>query len=386
MEWDTAERADYRSVTGRPLSARIEQSIQGLFAPEMAATLQWRSLGCKWLAAGALTLATLAAGVGDGYDRVPIVALGGGALLLGALMVVMAARLKTKMMPWVMVVGTFAVSAGIIVLCHTAHTPFILLYAWSSAEAWYLLERRAAVALTILAVVVSGPTMALAGAGEPDGLGWWLMVAGTLVVVSLMAATLRLRSDLLIERLEQAATHDQLTGLLNRRGYEQRLAAELARTERLDEPLSIVLGDIDCFKSLNDQFGHQQGDAALVDFARVCLEQGRGADFVARVGGEEFAVVLPGTDSAGALLAAERLRQAVRSQLTRPDGEPLSASFGVAACPGDAVDAEWLLAGADRAMYAAKAGGRDRCVAYADLPEAPVTGSRAGWAALPPAA
>jgi diguanylate cyclase (GGDEF)-like protein len=121
--------------------------------------------------------------------------------------------------------------------------------------------------------------------------------------------------------------------------------------------------------------------------SRACaFEQGRGADFVARVGGEEFAVVLPGTDSAGALLAAERLRQAVRSQLTRPDGEPLSASFGVAACPGDAVDAEWLLAGADRAMYAAKAGGRDRCVAYADLPEAPVTGSRAGWAALPPAA
>ena len=351
----------------------------------MAATVQWRSLGSKWTAAGALVLVTLALGVGEGIDRPVLTALAAGALALGLLMLALASRLDTRLLFWVMVLGTITVSAGL-VFCHTAESPYVLLYAWTSAEAWYLLERRAAVVVTSLGVVASAPAIALAGAGEPDVLSWWLMVAGTLIVLGLLAAMLRLRSDGLIERLEQAATHDELTGLLNRRGYQQRLAAELARMHRDGSPLSIVLGDIDSFKSLNDEFGHQRGDEALSAFARVCREQGRGADFAARVGGEEFVVVLPGADAAGALLAAERLRQAVRSSLARPDGRPLTASFGVATCPQDADGADRLLASADRAMYAAKAGGRDRSVAFSDLPEVASVGGQRPWAAPPPVA
>ena len=368
--------------------SRIGHALQDLFAPEMAATVRWRSLALKWSAAGALVLLTLALGAGtgveEGFKRPAVAALGVTALALGLTMHAFASRLPTRWLPWVMVLGTLAVSAGI-VFCQTAHTPYILLYAWTSAEAWYLLERRAAVALTVLGLVVSGPAIAVAGAGEPDVLSWWLMVAGTLVVIGVLAAMLRLRSDHLIERLERAATHDELTGLLNRRGYHQRLAAELARVRRAGEPLSIVLGDIDSFKSLNDDFGHQRGDEALSEFARVCREQGRGADFVARVGGEEFVVVLPGTDADGAVLAAERLRQAIRSELTRPDGRALTASFGVATCPQDGDVADVLLASADRAMYAAKANGRDRSVAAKDLRDRAAAGPRAAWA-VPPAA
>ena len=237
----------------------------------MAATLQWRSLAWKWSAAGTLVLLTLVAGVSDRVDLPVLAALGAAALLLGVLMQVFASRLDTRLLPWVMVLGTLTISVAL-VSCNTAQTPYILLYPWASAEAWYLLERRAAVAVIALGVIVSAPAIAIAGAGEANTLSWWLMVAGTLVVVGVLAAMLRLRSDGLIERLERAGSHDELTGLLNRRGYQQRLAAELSRVQRVGEPLSLVLGDIDSFKSLNDDFGHQRGDEALREFARVCRE------------------------------------------------------------------------------------------------------------------
>lgn len=351
--------ADQKVVIERHPSGWFEQFVGKLLLPETAATMQWRSLGWKWVAAGGLVLGTLAAGVGENFNERVIAALGAAGLVLGILLLVLAPRLNPRFLLPVMVVGTMATSIGI-VFCHTSHTPYILLYAWISAEAWYLLDRRAAMFLTGLAVIASGPTIAVAGAGDGDALSWWLMVVGTLVVVSGLAALLRRRSDDLIERLERAATHDELTGLLNRRGYQQRLDAELARAEREGTPVSLILGDIDSFKSLNDRFGHRCGDEALARFAAVCRGQRRGADFVARVGGEEFAMVLPGTDSAGALLAAERLREAIHSGLCRPDGAPLTASFGVATFPDQASDCDALLGCADRAMYAAKAGGRDR--------------------------
>lgn len=358
--------ADELDVIERPLSARLEASVEKLLLPETAATMQWRSLGWKWVAAGGVVLGTLAAGVEERFNESVITVMGLAGLVFGVLLLLLAPRLHPRFLLPVMVVGIGAVSVGI-VFCNTTHTPYVLLYAWVSAEAWYLLDRRGAVLLTALAVVLSGPAIAVAGAEDGDALSWWLMVVGTLVVVSGLAALLRLRSDSLIERLERAATHDELTGLLNRRGYQQRLAAELARAAREKAPLSLILGDIDSFKSLNDRFGHRCGDEALSSFAAVCRDQGRGADFAARVGGEEFAMVLPGTDSAGALLAAERLREAVHSGLLRPDGSPLTASFGVATYPDHALDGDALLGCADRAMYAAKERGRDRSMTCAAL-------------------
>lgn len=372
--------ADELVAMQRSLSSRLETSVEKLLLPETAAVMQWRSLGWKWVAAGGLTLATLAAGVQERFDERLIAAMGVSGLILGGVLLLLAPRLNPRFLLPVMVLGIVAVSAGL-VLCHTTHTPYVLLYAWISAEAWYLLDRRGAMLLTALAVIASGPAIAIAGAGDGDALSWWLMVVGTLVVVSGLAALLRLRSDDLIERLERAATHDELTGLLNRRGYQQRLAAELARAARDGTPLSLVLGDIDSFKSLNDRFGHRCGDEALSRFAAVCREQGRGADFASRVGGEEFAMILPGTDSAGALLATERLREVIHSHLRRPDGTPLTASFGVATYPDHASDCDALLGCADRAMYAAKERGRDRSMTCTALRAEEA--ARPDWTAAP---
>jgi diguanylate cyclase (GGDEF)-like protein len=176
------------------------------------------------------------------------------------------------------------------------------------------------------------------------------------------------RARRLIGRLADAAIRDPLTGLLNRRGYQERLAVELARARRNGSRLSIVLGDLDRFKALNDRFGHRRGDEALQAFAALCAREMRDVDFVSRVGGEEFAIVLPDAGLEGAFLAAERLREAIHAELRAPDGSGLTASFGVATFPDHATDAEVLLDHADRALYVAKEAGRDRTVAFGEQP------------------
>jgi diguanylate cyclase (GGDEF)-like protein len=162
--------------------------------------------------------------------------------------------------------------------------------------------------------------------------------------------------------IERQALVDGLTGLSNRRHAEDRLESELARAERFGGPLAIVMADLDDFKAVNDVHGHPVGDTVLREFARVLGATVRDADVAGRWGGEEFLLVLPGTDSAGAALLAERIRAhlAERSLLT-PEGVPVrvTASFGIAAYePGQAL--ETLVATADSALYEAKRGGKNR--------------------------
>ena len=176
--------------------------------------------------------------------------------------------------------------------------------------------------------------------------------------------------------LENAFTHDmarrqavtdELTGLANARRFHEALARELERTRRFRGQVALVMMDIDDFKRVNDQFGHQQGDIALVEVARELREQCREIDHVARYGGEEMALILPETDLAGAVNLAERVRRAIEG---RPigrlggDGEiAVTASFGVAAVPESAADAPELISAADRALYRAKQAGKNRVAA-----------------------
>ena len=160
---------------------------------------------------------------------------------------------------------------------------------------------------------------------------------------------------------EEAAFTDHLTGLANRRRFERQLEREVGRVLRFGHPFSLLMADIDNFKNLNDTFGHDAGDDAIRRIGRVLREGTRGIDLAARIGGEEFAVLLVETGQTGAMEVAERLRVAIKA-LDIPSGAQITASFGVAECPTDAQTASGILKAADVALYEAKRNGRDRVV------------------------
>jgi diguanylate cyclase (GGDEF)-like protein len=177
-----------------------------------------------------------------------------------------------------------------------------------------------------------------------------------------------------LEALRRIATRDELTGLLNRREYDRVLAEEEDRADRFGNSLALVIIDLDRFKSINDLHGHPAGDAVLREVARRISGVIRTVDRAARIGGEEFALILVQTDRASALEVARRAIAAVsRDPVAIGGGHSLSvtASAGVAELPSDAREAGQLIVAADRALYAAKAGGRDRVVSASQARGAP---------------
>jgi diguanylate cyclase (GGDEF)-like protein len=162
--------------------------------------------------------------------------------------------------------------------------------------------------------------------------------------------------------VQRQATTDELTELANRRRFAETLDTELRRAERFGEPLGLVFADLDDFKRVNDRHGHQVGDEVLRAFADCLRKRVRVIDVAARLGGEEFAVLLVETDHAGAAALAESLREAVSTlEVPVPGGGSvkLTASFGVASYP-EAQTPEDLLAAADAGLYRAKREGKNR--------------------------
>lgn len=160
---------------------------------------------------------------------------------------------------------------------------------------------------------------------------------------------------------EEAAFTDHLTGLANRRRFERQLEREVNRTLRLGHPFSLLMIDIDNFKQVNDTFGHDVGDEAIRRIGKVLREETRGIDLAARIGGEEFVVLLVETELGRGLEVAERLRLAIKN-ISVSSGTHITASFGVAECPSYAQTAVDILKAADGLLYQAKRNGRDRVV------------------------
>lgn len=172
-----------------------------------------------------------------------------------------------------------------------------------------------------------------------------------------------LEMRLLLQK-EDSVYRDELTGLFNRRSFNQEVPREMERFRRFGQPFSMLMLDLDCFKAFNDTHGHSAGDQALRDVAQVLLETARLYDRVVRYGGEEFAIILPQTSEDEALIVAERIREAMQNHHIRFGGQDLgaiTASIGLACFPKDGLDMQGLVLSADFALYQAKA--NRNCVA-----------------------
>jgi len=164
------------------------------------------------------------------------------------------------------------------------------------------------------------------------------------------------------EEIYQLATHDALTGLFNRRQFSDLLASEAARSLRREPNTVLAIIDVDHFKRINDRFGHLEGDGVLKKLAEILRSHVRAGDVLARIGGEEFAVLMADTDIEQAKQFAERVREAVEASVFAPGAEPqtMTVSVGLAALSKSRREPTELMRAADRALYAAKETGRNR--------------------------
>lgn len=234
-----------------------------------------------------------------------------------------------------------------------------VLYIWPALWTTFFFGRRGAVAIVAcIGVAHAGTLLVLPAASSYPGR--WVDVMVSVSVVSAVVLTLVHHNDLLLTQLADEARTDALTGLLNRRGFEERAQLELAHARRERRSIAVVAFDVDHFKRINDEWGHEVGDRVLVRLGELLAAQSRDIDVAARFGGEEFVLLLPGCTSRDAEVLTARVRSAL--QAPDPAGLPsVRVSAGIlAAVAPNSLDV--MLQGADAALYRAKRAGRDRTV------------------------
>ncbi|HEY5261120.1 MAG TPA: GGDEF domain-containing protein [Solirubrobacteraceae bacterium] len=216
-------------------------------------------------------------------------------------------------------------------------------------------------------ITVAGNLWGALGAAYDDG----MIPAGTEVRLERFASLvgLAISNADAWDRLERQALSDPLTGIPNRRAFHDRLKSEVARAHRYGRDLSLVLMDLDHFKAVNDLHGHQAGDRVLVLFGQLLSAHSRDSELVGRIGGEEFAWLMPETDQNGAYIAATRVRKAIESTRFKDIGK-VTVSAGVCSTENHR-EMDTLIRDADRALYWAKDSGRNMVFLYTD--EAQIT-------------
>ena len=260
----------------------------------------------------------------------------------------------------------------------TAGEGVVALYIlWVVLLAGLFFGHRAALAYSLLAVgAFSAVLFANGNPYAPNyAVGAWAVMSAAGLVVGL----LRTRLEQITTRLGEDARTDAVTGILNRRGFDDSCDTELARAKREGLPVSVVVCDIDHFKRVNDELGHDQGDEALRAAAAAIRSSVRAVDVVGRIGGEEFGIALPGANEAAALVVADRVRASVREAFAGHQ-VALTVSCGVASVARAESGRESLLRAADRALYEAKGLGRDRSVVASAPASLPAIGLAAAQA------
>ena len=242
-----------------------------------------------------------------------------------------------------------------------------VLYMWPVLWVAYFFGRTGSILVVAWIGVVHGVALASLPNGEGN-LDRWLDVMVSVGVVAGVVYLLSQSNRTLVAQLAEEARVDQLTGVLNRRGFDERMDVELDRARRDGTSLGVASFDIDHFKQVNDEFGHEIGDRVLAHLGSVLAAETRATDVVGRMGGEEFVVLLPGCPGQDTQAFAERVRGRFAESGHLP---PVTLSAGVSSAVAPA-DGALLLAESDAALYAAKRAGRDQTV-IADEREALAT-------------
>ena len=285
----------------------------------------------------------------------------GNAYAAAAVLYSAAGRIPTRLLPIALAWGSVLIT-GAAYFSGQTPSPLVFFYLWIFLYSAYFFSRWQAILQIAIVGVAYGALLGFEGPAD-GAADWWLVGIGTLLVAALVIATMRQRVGLLIGRLHEAARTDPLTQLTNRRGFREQLDLEIERARRSGRPLTVAIGDLDHFKKVNDREGHDVGDIVLTRVGSVLLTGKRVIDSAARVGGEEFALILPDTEGGNAMLLIDRIREMIRIEF-RSSSVPITISFGIAQYPTHGETAASLLRAVDEALYEAKQTGRNRSVLH----------------------
>jgi diguanylate cyclase (GGDEF)-like protein len=320
-----------------------------------------RTFGTLFLVAAAVGGLSLIVGSNGNRDDSVLAVVSGVALLVGSGLFVVYRRTPLWAFQVVMVIGSAMIAAATAGGSTGAEGGYAVFYVWVVLLAFLFFPFPAAVAQAVFAALSYG--VVLIARDTEFAFNFELGLVAVSGAAGAVVGMLRSRVETLAMNLASQAHTDPVTAIANRRSFESRFDFELLTADQTGRALSLVICDLDRFKAVNDELGHEEGDAALRLAATTIAGAVRSVDIVFRLGGEEFAVLLPNTEALEAFAVAERLRLAIRDAFM--DHEvPVTVSCGVATRAAEGIDRMALLRAADHALYHAKRAGRDRTVTH----------------------